>query len=74
MEMSFRHLISISRNYDKIIFDNLPKTLADNQRSKADLFDLVQQFKENSKPCHRILKGPKKIDPGLFHEQTSFFT
>ena len=34
--------------FDKIILDNLPEDIANNQRSKADLFDLVEQFKEKS--------------------------
>jgi Xaa-Pro aminopeptidase len=34
--------------FDKIIFDRLPADLADNTRDKADLFDLVTQFKQKA--------------------------
>ena len=34
--------------FDKIIFDKFPADIANSQRDKADLFDLVQQFKEKS--------------------------
>src|SRR5436190_2195481 len=56
--------------FDKIIIDNLPEDVADNQRNKADLFDLVQQFKDKSS-MPAVLKGQKKFDPGLFHELTA---
>ena len=32
--------------FDKIIFDRLPLDVANSQKDKADLFDLIQQFKE----------------------------
>jgi Xaa-Pro aminopeptidase len=56
--------------FDKIIFDNLPEDIANNQRSKADLFDLVQQFKEKS-AMPQQLKEQKKFDTRLFHELTA---
>lgn len=34
--------------FDKIIFDRLPADLADNPRDKAELFDLVAQFKQKA--------------------------
>lgn len=34
--------------FDKIIFDRLPNDLADNPRDRADLFDLVAQFKQKA--------------------------
>ena len=61
--------IDFSR-FDKIIFDNLPEDVANNQRSKADLFDLVQQFKEKS-AMPQELKEQKKFDTRLFHDLTA---
>lgn len=34
--------------FDKIIFDRLPADLADNPRDKAELFDLIAQFKQKA--------------------------
>ena len=34
--------------FDKIIFDPFPTDVADNNYDKADLFDLIQQFKEKA--------------------------
>jgi len=34
--------------FDKIIFDRLPDDLADNPRDKAELFDLIAQFKQKA--------------------------
>lgn len=34
--------------FDKVIFDRLPKDLADNTYDKADLYDLVEQFKQKA--------------------------
>lgn len=34
--------------FDKILLENLPDDVADNRRDKADLFDLVQQFKQKA--------------------------
>ena len=56
--------------FDKIIFDNLPEDVANNQRSKADLFDLIQQFKEKS-AMPQQLKEQKKFDTRLFRELTA---
>jgi Xaa-Pro aminopeptidase len=56
--------------FDKIIFDKLPEDVANSQRSKADLFDLIQQFKEKSAMPDQ-LKEQKKFDTRLFHELTA---
>ncbi len=56
--------------FDKIIFDKLPEDVANSQRSKADLFDLIQQFKEKSALPDQ-LKEQKKFDTRLFHELTA---
>ncbi len=56
--------------FDKIIYDILPDDMANNQRSKADLFDLVQQFKEKS-AMPQDIKQQKKFDTRLYHELTA---
>jgi len=56
--------------FDKIVMDNLPGDIADNQKSKADLYDLVKQFKEKSgMPLQ--LKEQNKFDIRLFRELTA---
>ncbi len=35
--------------FDKIIFPKIPEDVADNKMDKADLFDLLQQFREKAK-------------------------
>jgi len=56
--------------FDKIILDNLPEDIANNQRSQADLFDLVKQFKEKS-AMPQQLKEQNRFDPHLFRELTA---
>jgi len=56
--------------FDKIILDNLPEDIANNPRSKADLFDLVKQFKEKS-AMPQQLKEQNKFDSRLFRELTA---
>lgn len=34
--------------FDKIVFDRLPEDVSNNARDKADLYDLIQQFKEKA--------------------------
>jgi len=56
--------------FDKIILDRVPSDIANSQRDKADLFDLVQQFKEKSAMPEQ-LADQKKFDTRLFRELTA---
>jgi len=56
--------------FNKIILDRLPSDVANSQRDKADLFDLVQQFKEKSAMPEQ-LPDQKKFDPRLYREITA---
>ena len=55
--------------FDKIIFDRLPADVA-NQKDKADLFDLIQQFKEKSAMADQF-QDQKKFDTRLYRELTA---
>jgi Xaa-Pro aminopeptidase len=50
--------------FDKIIFDRLPLDVANSQKDKADLFDLIQQFKEKSE-CLNKVQIRKNSIPGF---------
>ncbi len=56
--------------FDKIILDRVPSDIANSQRDKADLFDLVQQFKEKSAMPEQ-LADQKKFDTRLYRELTA---
>ena len=55
--------------FDKIIFDRLPDDAGNNSRDKADLFDLIEQFKAIAKIPVEIPKE-SKFDTRLFRELT----
>ena len=55
--------------FDKIIFDRLPDDAADG-RDKADLFDLVKQFKEKAAIPDEYLKD-KRFDTKLYYQLTA---
>jgi len=55
--------------FDKIIFDRLPVDVPNSPGDKADLFDLILQFKEKSAMPEQ-LTGQKKFDTRLFRELT----
>lgn len=55
--------------FDKIIFDRLPDDIANNPRDKADLFDLVQQFKEKAGITEETAKD-KRYDNVAFRQIT----
>jgi Xaa-Pro aminopeptidase len=56
--------------FDKVILDRLPADIVNSQRDKADLFDLVQQFKEKSAMPEQ-LADQKKFDIKLYRELTA---
>jgi len=56
--------------FDKIIFDRLPLDVANSQKDKADLFDLIQQFKEKSVMPEQGA-DQKKFDTRLYRELTA---
>jgi len=55
--------------FDKIIFDRFPDDIGNDGRDKADLYDLIEQFKAMAKiPAEFPRNG--KYDTRLFHELT----
>lgn len=55
--------------FDKIIFDRLPADLADNPRDKAELFDLIAQFKQKAAMPEDYSKDPR-FDNRAFRQLT----
>lgn len=55
--------------FDKIIFDRLPADLADNPRDKAELFDLIAQFKQKAAMPEDYSKDPR-FDNRAFRQIT----
>ncbi len=55
--------------FDKIIFDRLPADMPNNPNDKADLYDLVQQFKEKSAMPEQLTQQPR-FDTRLFRQLT----
>lgn len=56
--------------FDKIIMDRFPEDVANSQRDKADLYDLIQQFKEKSAMPEKLTEQ-KKFDTRLYRELTA---
>jgi Xaa-Pro aminopeptidase len=55
--------------FDKIIFDRFPIDVPDNKRDNADLFDLIQQFKDKAAIPADFSKD-KRFDTKLYRELT----
>jgi Xaa-Pro aminopeptidase len=45
---AFKNFAIDFHRFDKIIFDALPLDVADDKRAKADLYDLIEQFKQKT--------------------------
>ncbi len=56
--------------FDKILFDRLPEDLADNRRDKADLYDLLEQFKEKAGITAEYAKD-KRFDQRAYYQLTA---
>lgn len=56
--------------FDKIIFDNLPTDVANNTRDKADLYDLIEQFKQKAGITEENAKD-KRFDNRAFIQLTA---
>ncbi len=56
--------------FDKIIFDRFPQDVANSQKDKADLFDLIHQFREKSGMPEQVA-DQKKFDTRLYRELTA---
>jgi Xaa-Pro aminopeptidase len=56
--------------FEKIIFDRFPVDIPNNARDKADLFDLVQQFKQKAAIPEDISKD-KRYDNRSYYELTA---
>jgi len=56
--------------FDKIIYDRLPADVSNSQRDKADLYDLIQQFKGKSAMPEQLAEQ-KKFDTRLYRELTA---
>ena len=56
--------------FDKIIFDQLPTDVADNKNDKADLYDLIQSFRQKAAIPDSISKD-KRFDQRSYREMTA---
>ncbi len=56
--------------FDKIIFDRFPTDIPNNARDKADLYDLVQQFKQKAAIPEEYATN-KRFDNRLYHNLTA---
>lgn len=56
--------------FDKVLFDRLPDDIADSKRDKADLYDLVQQFKEKAGIADDNAKD-KRFDQRAYYQLTA---
>jgi Xaa-Pro aminopeptidase len=65
----FKHTSIDFSKFDKIIFDRFPDDLGNDNRDQADLYDLIQQFKNLAKVPAEMGKDAK-YDTRLFRELT----
>lgn len=66
---NFKQLPINFAGFDKIIFDRFPIDIPNSTRDSADLFDLLQQFKEKAAIPSDYSKNPK-YDSKLYRELT----
>ena len=65
----FQKLTVDFSKFDKIILDRFPVDIPNNPNDKADLFDLIQQFKQKSAIPEQLTQQ-KKFDTRLYRELT----
>jgi Xaa-Pro aminopeptidase len=56
--------------FDKILFDRFPIDVPDNKRDKADLFDMIQQFREKA-GIPADYSNDKRFDSRIYYDLTA---